>query len=214
MPPTRLIATLILALLLAGSAPSAAADEPYYPLKPGLRWEYQVTSERGTAKTLVITNLPPRELQGRTVTPRKWDLGGAVFYQFMGQDEGGIFRFAEQTSEKGAPTLITPRDYDLKYPLAEGTTWDITAQVGEVKVPVNLSIESVTDTVTVPGGTFKNCLKIKQVGEAKGQASVTAYEWYAPKVGVVKSLVILKSKGKGGAMVTESRTYLLQSFKP
>jgi len=214
MTPARICAALMLALLLPGSAPGAEPDETYYPLKPGARWEYQIASDQGAAKTLVITNLPPRDLNGKTVIPRKWDLGGKVFYQFMGKDEGGIYRFAEQDTEKGPPTMVTPREYDLKYPLTEGTTWDITAPLGGAKVPVNLTIESVTEKVTVPAGTYKNCVKVRQAGEEKGKAAVTAYEWYAPQVGVVKSLVILRQKAKDGTMATENRTYQLQSFKP
>jgi hypothetical protein len=40
------------------------------------------------------------------------------------------------------------------------------------------------------------------------------YEWYAPKVGIVKSMVTIKQKSKDGTVSTESRTYQLQSFKP
>jgi hypothetical protein len=39
------------------------------------------------------------------------------------------------------------------------------------------------------------------------------YEWYAPKVGVVKSLVTIKQKSKEGPK-SETRTYQLVSFKP
>jgi hypothetical protein len=207
-------ALLMAVLLLCGRASAADADELYYPLKAGRRWEYKVTSDRSDTKTLVITNQAPKEVNERTVIPRKWEMGKTVFFQLMGKDEGGVYRFAEQGGEKAPPIPITPKEYELKYPVTEGTTWDLTAKVGDVKVPVNLTIESVTDTVTVPAGTFKNCVKVKTAGEEKGRASVTAYEWYAPQVGVVKSMVILKRKDQSGAMTSESRTYLLQSFKP
>jgi hypothetical protein len=39
------------------------------------------------------------------------------------------------------------------------------------------------------------------------------YEWYAPKVGIVKSLVTIKQKSKEGTK-SETRTYQLVSFKP
>ena len=141
-------------------------------------------------------------------------MSGTTSYQFMGKDDGGIYRYAEHNSENAQPTIITPKEYDIKYPIAEGTTWDITTKLGDRNLEVNLTIESVTDVVTVPAGTFKDCVKIKQVGEDKGNASVTAYEWYAPKVGVVKSLVTIKQKSKNGTMTTENRTYQLQSLKP
>lgn len=214
MSPARIVTAILLALLLQGPALSDELGESYYPLKEGMRWEYRVTSDKGGTKKLVITNLRPREVQERTVIPRKWEMDGTTFYYLMAKDEGGIYRFAEQTSENAAPTVISPKEYEIRFPVAEGTTWDITAKLGDGKVTVSLTMESVTDTVTVPAGTFKNCVKIRQVGEDKGNAAVTAYEWHAPKVGVVKSLVTLKLKSKGGAMASESLTYQLQSFKP
>ena len=39
------------------------------------------------------------------------------------------------------------------------------------------------------------------------------YEWYAPKVGVVKSMVAIKQKTKEGT-ISEHRVYQLLSFKP
>ena len=55
--------------------------------------------------------------------------------------------------------------------------------------------------------------KIKQAGENDAGTSVMGYEWYAPKVGVVKSLVTIKQKSKEGPK-SETRTYQLVSFKP
>ena len=69
-------------------------------------------------------------------------------------------------------------------------------------------------TVTVPAGTFKDCLKIRQVGENDAGAAVLGYEWSAPNVGIVKSTVIIKTKSKEGTISSESRTYELQSFRP
>ena len=79
---------------------------------------------------------------------------------------------------------------------------------------VSLTIESVSDEVKVPAGTFKDCLKIKQVGENDAGTAVMGYEWYAPKVGVVKSMVTIKQKTQDGDQTSENRTYQLESFKP
>ncbi len=214
MSPTRFFVSIILALLLPGNASGGELDESYYPLKEGMRWEYTVTSDKSDTKKLIITNLPPQELNERTVIPRKWEIGGTTFYRLMSKDDRGIYRYAEETAEQASPTIIGPKEYEIKFPVAEGTTWDITTKIGNADLNVSLTIESVTDVVTVPAGTFKNCVKVKQQGEDKANASVTAYEWYAPKVGVVKSLVTLKRKAKDGAMSTENRTYQLTSFKP
>ena len=87
------------------------------------------------------------------------------------------------------------------------------AKLGNSTVNINLTIERLSDEVKVPAGTFQDCVKIKQAGENEAGTSVMGYEWYAPKVGVVKSLVTIKRKSKEG-LKSETRTYQLVSFKP
>jgi hypothetical protein len=88
-----------------------------------------------------------------------------------------------------------------------------------IMMKVTLRIDGVDDTVKVPAGTFKDCLKIKHSGanvpggESDPAIKVEAYEWLAPGVGWVKSMMILKKKVKGEAETSESLNYQLESFK-
>ena len=147
------------------------------------------------------------------MTPRKWELGGTTFIELMKKDDSGIYRYAEQAGEKAPPSLITPMECHLKFPVAQGNSWNMATKVGNSTLNLSLTIESVSDEVKVPAGTFKDCLKIKQVGENDAGTAVMGYEWYAPKVGVVKSMVTIKQKTKEGTK-SENRTYQLVSFKP
>ena len=201
-------------LLIPGHAWSDETDEAYYPLKEGMRWEYNVTSDKGATKKLIITNLAPREVNDRKVTPRKWELGGTTFYELMYKDDTGIYRYAEQQAENAPPSILTPKECHLKFPVTKGNNWNMTTKLDGGPLTVNLSIDSVSEDVTVPAGSFKDCLKIRQAGENEAGASVLGYEWYAPKVGVVKSIVTIKKKSKEGAEVAEHRSYQLLSFKP
>jgi hypothetical protein len=216
MRTTGLITALLLALSLA--MPSGARcdelSESYYPLKKGMRWEYLVMSSTSDTKKLIITNLASQEVQGKKVTPRKWDLGGHIFIEFMEKDNDGVYRYAEQIGEKGVPTLVTPKECHLRFPVSEGNSWNMSTKMGNSTLNVTFTIESVAENITVPAGTFKDCLKIKQMGGNDAGDSVTGYEWYAPKVGIVKSLVTIKQKSKDGNIVSDNRTYQLQSFKP
>jgi hypothetical protein len=214
MRTTRSIAALLftLSLLTPGQGWGDELNESYFPLKEGMRWEYNVISDQGATKKLLITNLAPREVSGAKVTPRKWELGGSAFIELMKQDETGVYRYAEQKGEQAPPSLITPMECHLRFPIAEGSSWNMAAKLGNSTVNVNLTIESLSDEVKVPAGTFKDCVKIKQAGE-NDVTSVMGYEWYAPKVGVVKSLVTIKQKSKEGPK-SETRTYQLVSFKP
>ena len=215
MRTTGIVAALLLAVSLftPGQGWGDELNESYFPLKEGMRWEYNVISDQGATKKLLITNLAPREVNGTKVTPRKWELGGSTFIELMKQDETGIYRYAEQKGEQAPPTLITPMECHLRFPIAEGSSWNMAVKLGKSTVNVSLTIESLSDEVKVPAGTFKDCVKIKQVGENDAGMAVMGYEWYAPKVGVVKSLVTIKQKSKEGTK-SETRTYQLVSFKP
>ncbi|MDO9532185.1 MAG: hypothetical protein Q7O12_08635 [Deltaproteobacteria bacterium] len=215
MRTTGIVAALLLAvsLLTPGQGWGDELSESYFPLKAGMRWEYNIISDQGATKKLLITNLAPREVSGTKVTPRKRELGGTTFIELMKQDETGTYRYAEQAGEKAPPTLVTPMECHLKFPVAEGSSWNMAAKLGNSTVNLSLTIESLSDEVKVPAGTFKDCLKIKQVGENDAGTSVMGYEWYAPKVGVVKSLVTIRQKSKAGPK-SETRTYQLVSFRP
>jgi hypothetical protein len=215
MKTTGIVAALLLAVSLftPGQGWGDELSESYFPLKEGLRWEYNVLSDQSATKKLLITNLAPREVSGVKVTPRKWELGGSTFIELMKQDETGVYRYAEQKGETAPPSLITPMECHLRFPITEGSSWTMAAKLGNSTVNVSLTIESLSDEVKVPAGTFKDCIKIKQVGENDAGASVMGYEWYAPKVGVVKSLVTIKQKSKEGTK-SETRTYQLVSFNP
>jgi uncharacterized protein DUF3108 len=214
---TRLIAAILIFLPLLplnnlyGSEPASR----YYPLKPGLTWTYTVTSEKINNGKIVITNLPAKEMGGVTVTPRKWDMGGVVRYHLMAMDSMGIYRYGEQQDENAAPVLTKPKAYSLRDPVATGTTWDMASKLGEDELTISLTVESITDSVTVPAGTYKDCVKIKHLGGKKGAPiSLEAYEWYAPEVGLVKSMATITRVNKDKSKTAEHLSYQLAAFKP
>jgi hypothetical protein len=214
MSRTGIVTALLLALLFTpGQGRCDELSESYFPLKAGMRWDYTITSTQGQTQKLLITNLAPREVNGVKVTPRKWELGGSTFFELMKQDGTGVYRYAEQISETAPPSLVTPMECHLKFPIAQGGSWEMVTKVANSSLTVTLTIESVSDEVKVPAGTFKDCLKIKQVGENKAGTAVMGYEWYAPKVGVVKSMVTIKRKTQEGTS-SENRSYQLVSFTP
>ena len=189
----------------------------YFPLKPGMTWTYKVVSDKSETRTVTVTNLPPREIDDTKLTPKKWDIGGISKYYLIGTDDGGVYRYGEQKSENSEPIITKPKIYYLKNPVSDGTTWDISTKLGEDNLTVNLTIEGLNDTIKVPAGDFEDCLRIKHVGSSQrddASISLEAYEWYAPKVGLVKSLVIIKKLEKGQTKSSEHQTYQLESFKP
>lgn len=212
-----LIAALLLSLLPANHLWGGEPAGKYYPLKPGLTWTYKVSSDQGQDRKIVVSNLPAKEVGGVTVTPRKWDFGGASKYYLMATDSMGIYRYGEQKEESAEPVLAKPKVYSLREPVSTGTYWDIHTKLGEDNLTVNLTVESTSESVTVPAGTYKDCAKIKHSGGSQkdgGGLALEAYEWYAPEVGLVKSIVTITKTAKDQKKTAEHLTYQLESFKP
>jgi hypothetical protein len=181
-----------------------------------MTWTYQVVSDQSATRNLVITNLPARTVNGLSLVPRKFESGGMTKYYLMGTDDRGVYRYGEQASETAEPVAAKARVYELHAPVAEGTTWDIQTRLGEDELTVNLTIESVNDEITVPAGSFKDCVKVRHKGGSQKEGagvSLEAYEWYAPKVGLVKSVVTITRVGKDQKKIAEHQTYQLESFK-
>jgi hypothetical protein len=216
---TRLIGALLglLSLLSANNLYGSELSETYFPLKPGLTWTYKIISDKHPTKTISITNMPSREINNLKLTPRKTEAGGGSTYYLIGSDDKGIYRYGEQKSEKSEPIIDDPRDYYIKTPVSLGTTWDTKAKFGGEDLTINLTIESLNDSMTVPAGSYQDCLKIKHTSGAQKNGSglsVEAYEWYAPNVGLVKSLVTIKKFDHKQLKESEHLNYQLESFKP
>ena len=88
-----------------------------------------------------------------------------------------------------------------------------------ISVPIKSTIESIDEVVTVPAGTFKECLKIKSIGFAKKvfreeqtskvpvwppkenvKVERERYIWFAPNVGRIKLIFKEKKTSSGGAI--------------
>jgi len=218
MRKPMIIAAILLFFLLPGPTCCGEPAENYYPVKEGMTWVYSITSNKPGASKITVTNLAPRELQGKTVAPRKWEVEGGVKYYFIAKDDTGVYRYAEQRGDTGEPQIISPKVYYLKNPVDVGTTWDTTTKMGQDDLKVNITVESIREKVQVPAGSYKECVKLKHEGKMeakKGSAlTLTAYEWYAPGVGLVKSMFTIKQSIKGKAEAADSVTHQLESFKP
>lgn len=188
-----------------------AAAESYYPLKEGMTWRYQ-----SSLGTLIVKNLAPRELAGKTVTPQQ--VGTDLI--FIVDDDTGIYDFAKQSSADIEPQMLSVPYYQyVQKPVALGTNWEDKSQTvlfaKTVSVLRRCTIDTVDDVVSVPAGTFKNCIRVRCAGstlvpvESRGVAevSVETYSWYAPGVGRVRWITKERSNnqlfGPGGEFSVE-----------
>ncbi len=188
-----------------------AAAESYYPLKEGMTWRYQ-----SALGTLIIKNLALREVAGKTVTPQQ--IGEDLV--FIVDDDTGIYDFAKQSSADSTPQMLTVPYYQyVQKPVTLGTNWEDRSQTmmfpKTVSVLRRCTIDMDDDVVTVPAGTFKNCIRVRCAGsalvpvESRGvvEVSVETHTWYAPGVGRVRWTTREKSNkalfGRGGEFSVE-----------
>jgi hypothetical protein len=185
---------VILSFLLLLSVADCLA-EPYYPLKEGMVWEYQIVG----MGTWTRKALAPRKLNDKKVVPLQ-DQNGNL--SFIIEDNKGVGEYAMQNVSDIEPKISQPTEYILNYPLKKGVMAqrkDKTVFLTEkIDVDVTATIETLTDTVTVPAGTFENCLRIKYSGkkdvkvaipfESTATVEIEGYDWFAKNVGWIKSI--------------------------
>jgi hypothetical protein len=142
---------------------------------------------------------------------------GSVYTRFLFyvKDQNSIYEFASQKPEDVEPKLF--HDYLIKYPIKVDNSWQETETSSlepRISVPIKSTIESIDEVVTVPAGTFKECLKIKSIGFAEkvfGKEQVwppqenvkverERYIWFASNVGLIKLIFKEKKTSSGGAI--------------
>ena len=201
---------------LEEEATEVSSSKNYFPLDEGRRWEYQFFLKTGEDWYLgpvskmsgerIITNFPQRELKGEKVTPQQVEdkVRGSshISFWFYIEDQSGVYEFAHQKPGQIEPKIA--HDFIIKYPIKIGYSWQETETSEfepEISIPVESTIESINEVVTVPAGTFEGCLKIKTVGFAEKDTSGEWlpkqtvridrewYKWFAPGIGIIKVIV-------------------------
>lgn len=193
----------------------------FYPLGENQKWTYQLTSTVGEYQTgaVVVTNMPKRELSGQSVTPRKIEARGQTAFSFVGEDSKGIYVLAQQALSSSEPSINANPPYDLYRPFEKGTKWEYLSRIStEDTATIRATIQSDDETVTVPAGTFENCLKVvaqgekvKNLGDFMQDAKISQDEisWYCPGVGLVKSITKKASYevDKNGEILLQLESY-------
>ncbi len=140
-------------------------------------------------------------MNGKKVVPQKMESGNRVSFAFIASDDNGIYEYASQSIDDHEPKIFDPPKYILRFPIEVGRSWEINSEIQRLmyRVPITLkaTIQSINDTVTVPAGTFKKCVKVVTTGSTKknlgmfmgtAKIEVKEFSWYAPNVGLVKMI--------------------------
>jgi hypothetical protein len=184
--PARVLSALAVCavILLSGCGQTDVPFDDYFPLEPGVHWEYQRTEIRGTERKVsrfVVDNLDRRiipelgdELATVPVTVRHTS-DGTDYYLYA--DNTGVYRAGHRTlieyyaNPDPQPRLVLPAVDEFE----RGVSWNQTSRpylLHSVQSHVawngsgndiTLSWEVITDdeSVQVPAGKFEHCLRIE-----------------------------------------------------
>lgn len=189
------IMILVLAALTLLSCGSQS--KTYYPMNEGKTLAYSIDSD----KIKTIEYFKNRKLEGKKVTPLKIDNNGEISFMFFLRDNKGVRIFAEQAADASEPQILENIEYLFTEPFKAGQSWErdlkVTLMMISEMVPMTYVVQKGTETVTVAAGTFEKCMKVIATGSIEREKGlwgtvkldITRTDWYAPKVGLVKSVV-------------------------
>ncbi len=208
--------------------------ETYFSLQSNKQWKYRfVITQMGSEVTGIMEakTLPKRQINGKDVIPYvQVATAQTIFGQqseqtidFYLKDKSGIRLYASQKANDTEPKLKEKSNYILKLPLDEKTRWKHKEETTLLQENLTLDVESriaaIDTTVTVSAGNFEHCIQVVTKGRKiksmkmglvnYGDAEVKFEEsrWYAPKVGLVKSIRKEQSNhllvGVGGTVMFE-----------
>ena len=233
--PSVTPASCLVALCLAAAAACSKPAPKYYPLAPGLRWEYDVYSEiqpprskkqRSGAQSFrshfTVTNMETRPMGEWTVTPQRMEFNHVILYRFFAEAHDGVGLIAEQKPGQAEPKLVEPPDMMLPYPAELGHTWQsqVKTEVIEpgTEIATTETIESLADTITVQAGAFR-CLRVRSVGSIRkedptlpggAEISIDVTAWYAADIGAVQ--IRYRESSTRADLGDAEVTYQLQSM--
>ena len=207
----RYVSSLIITSLQLASC-SIESNTNYFPLEEGLTWRYQVTKTTRDGvrqQKYIYTSLSEKIVNEETVAVRQSVDGTLLYYR---DTEEGLFYIGKEIQSGIERKFHEDEHLIFSYPLENGNQWqDITltkllVKTGPpqktnfkivVQIPIEISIDSTDDTVFVPAGKFHHCIKLIKkgakfidAGNYIGRTIVRVKEtsWYAPGVGLVKSI--------------------------
>jgi hypothetical protein len=190
---------VLVAAFLSLSLPTKKQRADYFPLAPGLTWEYEVTDARGGGALMRVVNEGERVIGGYRATVQRMEAGPSVGYRFAVAERDRVALVGEQGPGEAEPRTLDPPGILLRLPPVKGATWEsevmTTAIAPGTVVKTATAVESVDDKVIVPAGTFESCVRLVSNGRAEArlpgqdeavEVIVGTRLWYAPGVGLVK----------------------------
>ena len=162
------------------------ASRDYFPLNAGDSWKYHSTTADGKQSDFTIKVLNQETENGNPLYLVETVSTFQPIHDWYSKPSGWVLLHREEYVKTGAKAEFQPTRQLLKNPLGDGDSWQ-----WKGKGMMGLDIEesnsaSGPETVSVPGGKFTAMKVTTRV--VQGGTPVTKTYWYAPGVGLVKSM--------------------------
>lgn len=204
----RALALLLAALLVAcDSLPSPE----YFPLKPGLRWDYALHEKNRLVDQVSMLSLRNRDAVTRDGQRYARRIASDGNEYWLSHGDTMLLRVGQRTAIDFQPRMDASPRTIMPLPPALKQAWSVEtrpyileraepfrerfSQDDSKRIELRMTVAALDDVVEVPAGRFERCLRIEGTGvlnvlaDARIGASevpVTHTEWYAPGVGLVK----------------------------
>lgn len=186
--------------LLASSGMTSAAPgskekpaNPYYPMVAGASWEYEIQVPGRTSGVVEQVAIATDTKGGRLLTVTRTYQGDTIDLEKVEVSNRGVCRLWVAGRKLDDP------EWMVKTPFKAGDTWTFTTN-GPIPLKLSYTVCGEED-VEVPAGKYK---AIRVDRAADGHPNFAASLWYAPGVGLIKSVGKYNDKG--------DRVQVLKSF--
>lgn len=170
----------------SSSSGGANSSRDYFPLPVGAKWKYRSTTGEGKQSEFTINVLKEESEGGNTLSLVETVSTFQPIHDWYSKPSGWVVMHREEYVKAGTKADFQPPRQLLKNPLTNGDTWSWKGK-GMMGLDVDESSQaSGPETVSVPAGTFEAMKVTSKV--VQGGASVSKTYWYAPGVGLVKSI--------------------------
>jgi len=170
--------------LSSGGVSSGAKD--YFPLNVGDSWKYRSTTADGKQSDFTMKVLNEAKENGNTLYMVETVSTFQPIHDWYSKPSGWVLMHRQEYVKAGQKAEYQPTKQFLKNPLTSGDSWTWKGK-GMMGLEIDESNEvSGPETVTVPAGKFEAMKVVTKV--VQGGAPVTKTYWYAPGVGMVKSM--------------------------
>ncbi len=189
----------LLSIAIVYSLASPGYAQNYYPDEFGNTWVLRSTDG---IEERVVTIEGPETIGAeslKVISDRTYPVSDPASNNpnkfFIKATPGRVLIFRATAKVQGFDVTIdySPPETFLPIPIGLGSTWTVTgeARLGVIPIEVTNAAKVIKiEDVTVPAGTFRDCLKIEQELSTSGlvKLSIQSTMWLAPDFGLVKSL--------------------------